>query len=984
MPARVHALLVVRPEGRVAADIHLERTLTALRAQSRPVDALTIVLCDADATVQAVAAASHAEGVISADRRTSFADALALGSHRLEGDAVWVLTHDTIPAPDALARLAGALETAPSVAFAAPKLVRADETDRIVSLGVSMTRYGRTVGLADGEHDQGQHDAGEDVLGTDVRGILVRADAWRRLGGIDRALAGADEGLDLGIRARLRGGRVALAPTAIVAIAGVGPAPVRAAYAQRTAQLHRRLAYAPAAAVPLHWLSLLPLAVVRSLGALLGKRPARILSEWGAAATVAVRPGAVARSRRSIRDERAASWAQLAPLRVTGTELRHRLDDDVPAGTGRGELHFFSGGGAWVVLAALVVSVIAFLSLLAWPVLGGGALAPMRATLGGLWSDASWGLRPLGWQTTGPADPFSAVVALLGSLWPAAPSRAVVVLWVLALPLAALGGWFAATRFTDRGVLRAVAGVAWALAPSLLDALISGRPTVVIAHLLLPWLLWTGVVAHRSWSAAGVASIVAVGVIACAPSLAPALALVWIVALVLTAAIAHGRGIARVVWLAVPTAVVFAPLVWHRVRSGDVWSLLADPGVPLGDSGGTDLGRRVLLGLGFPGGDGWGALSGADISAWTPLIVAPLFVLALAAPIIGRTLPAVALAITALAGLGTALAAIGISVASDAQHAVTLWPGAALSLYWLAVVCAAVLALDALPARPPLRAVFGTLVIVTLAVSAAPALTAPLRGTAAITESTSSTLPAYVEAEGREGLSTATFVLTPTADGAVVTDVVWGETASLGGQSTLRSARLAPDPGDEDTARYAAQLIADPEGSVVDDLAAHGVAYVLLSGASGDLPAGADAASAMSRQAETALDQRDDLEIVGDTAKGKLWRITSEVAPRGSGDVGEAWRVGLLQAGIVLVALLLALPTWHSLAEARRRPRIVGLPRRAGRVRLVAAGVPVAGAEAEAVVAGSTTGSAAIATEGDLTDDDGAAEAERDPDGGAA
>ena len=77
MPARVHALLVVRPDGRVAADIHLQRTLTALRAQSRPVDALTIVLCDADAAVQAVAASSHAEGVISADRRTSFADALA-------------------------------------------------------------------------------------------------------------------------------------------------------------------------------------------------------------------------------------------------------------------------------------------------------------------------------------------------------------------------------------------------------------------------------------------------------------------------------------------------------------------------------------------------------------------------------------------------------------------------------------------------------------------------------------------------------------------------------------------------------------------------------------------------------------------------------------------------------------------------------------------------------------------------------------------
>lgn len=937
MPARVHALLVVRPDGRVAADIHLERTLTALRAQSRPVDALTIVLCDADASVQAVAAASHAEAVISADRRTSFADALTLGSHRLDGDAVWVLSHDTIPDPDALARLAGALETAPSVAFAAPKLVRADEKDRIVSLGVSVTRYGRTVGLADGEHDQGQHDAGEDVLGTDVRGILVRADAWRRLGGIDRALAGADEGLDLGIRARLRGGRVALAPTAIVAIAGSGPSPVRAACAERTAQLHRRLSYAPAAVVPLHWLSLLPLAVLRSLGAILGKRPARILSEWGAAVTAAVRPGAVARTRRGIRQERAASWAQLAPLRVTGTELRHRLDDDVPAGTGRGDLHFFSGGGAWVVLAALVVSVIAFLSLLAWPVLGGGALAPMRATLGGLWADASYGLRPLGWDSSGPADPWSAVIALLGSLWPAAPSRTIVVLWVLALPLAALGGWFAATRFTDRALLRAVAAVAWALAPSLLDALISGRPTVVIAHLLLPWLVWTGAVAQRSWSAAGVASIVAVGVVACAPSVGPALAIVWIIGIVLTAALRRGRGIARIIWLAVPTAVVFAPLLWHRVRTGDLWSLLADPGVPLADSGGTDLGRRLALGLGFPGGDGWAALSGLPVSTWSLLLVAPLFVLALAAPVIGRTLPAVVLAIAALAGLGTALAAIGIAVASDAQQIVTLWPGAALSLYWLAVVCAAVLALDALPARPPLRTVLGTLVMVALAVSAVPALTAPLRGTAAITESTSSTLPAYVEAEGRGGLSTATFVLTPTPDGAVVTDVVWGETASLGGQTTLRSARLSADPGDELTARYAAQLIADPEGPVVGDLAAHGVAYVLLGGADVGTDAGVDAATGMSRQAETSLDQRDDLEIVGDTAKGKLWRITADVTARSADDDGAAWRVGLLQAGIVIVALLLALPTRRSLAEARRRPRIVGLSRRAPRARMLAA-----------------------------------------------
>lgn len=926
MPARVHALLVVRPDGREAADIRLQRTLSALRAQSRAVDTLTIILCDADARVQAAARESHAEGVISADRRTSFAEALALGSHRLEGDAVWLLTHDTVPEPDALARLAGALETAPSVAFAAPKLVRSDERDRIVSLGVSMTRLGRTVGLSDGEHDQGQHDTGEDVLGTDVRGILIRSDAWARLGGVDRALAGADEGLDLGVRARLRGGRIVLASGAVLAVSAREVTPVRVAYARRTAQLHRRLAYAPAAAVPLHWLTLLPLALLRSLGALLGKMPSRILPEWGAALTAMFRPGAIARTRRGIRQDRTASWAQLAPLRVTSAQLRHRLDDDLPAGTGRGELHFFSGGGAWIVLGALLVSVLAFVSLLAWPVLGGGALAPLRATVAGLWADAADGLRPLGWQTEGPADPLSSVVALIGSLSPGAPSQALVVLWVLALPLTALGGWFAATRFTERGLVRAVVAVGWALAPSLLDALITGRPTVVLAHLLLPWLLWTAAVAHRSWSTAAVASIVAAAFLACAPSLAPALVLLWVIALVLTATAERARGLARVIWLVIPTAVVFAPLVWHRVRAGDPWALLADPGVPLSDPNGADLGRRLLLALGFPTGDGWGELLGAPLSTWTPLLVAPVLLLAIAALVVGRSLPVLVLAVAALAGLGTAMAAIGTAVASDAQQSVTLWPGAALSVYWLAALCAAALAFEALPregqalarARTPL-AVFAMLA---LALSAVPALTAPLRGTAEITEGGTSTLPAYVEAEGRDGLSTATFVVTPTADGAAIADVVWGETASLGGQTTLRSARDAPDDADVETAQLAVRLISDPDGAVVSDLAAHGVAFVLLSAGSDT-----DAARALRLEAETSLDQRPDLEIVGDTTRGTLWRVTTEITDRPDADAGAAWRVALLQGGVILAALLLALPTRGSLAQAKRLPRVVGLPR---------------------------------------------------------
>ncbi|WP_292832218.1 glycosyltransferase [Microbacterium sp.] len=935
MPARVHALLVVRPDGRVPADLHLQRTLAALREQSRPLDVLTIVLCGTDAVISRLAADSGAEGVIAADRRTSFAEAVSMGSRRIDGDAVWLLAQDTAPAPDALVRLAGALETAPSVAVAAPKLVRWDDAGQIVSLGTSMTALGRTVQLAEGELDQGQHDSREDVMGADARGLLVRTAAWRELDGIDAALAGADEGLDLGVRARLRGDRVAIVPGAVIAVAGdgVAGAPVssaawgRRAYAGRTAQLHRRLVYAPGPAVPLHWLSVLPLAFLRTLGHLLAKRPGQIGPEWASAATAVARLGPVQRARSRIRRTRRSSWAQLAPLRVTSSELRQRFDSDSSraVGPGRSELRFFSGGGAWIFLAFLAVSIIVFTSLLTWPVLAGGALAPLRATVGQLWADAASGPRALGWATSGPADPFAALIAAIGSLWPAAPSRALVVLWILAMPLAALGGWFATTRVSERSGLRALGAAGWALAPMFLAALTEGRPTGVLVHLLLPWLVFTAAAAHRSWSAAAVASVIAVLVLACAPSLAPALLLLWVLAIVLTVTLRRGAGLGRVIWLLVPTAVIFAPLVWTRVRAGDPWSLLADPGVPLAPEARIDLVRRIFLAAGFPGTDagGWAAATGSS-AVWITLAVAPLLLLALLAPARGRLIPASVLLVTALVGLATATLAIGVVLSSDGTEPVGLWPGAALSLYWFGLLGAALTTLDLWRVRVRVRGSVAAAIVIVLAVAAVPALTAPLRGASALIEGSASTLPAYVAAEGRAGSDRATFVITPTSGGAVV-DVVWGGTAALGGQSTLRSARTSPDAGDREAAQVAAALIADPEGDAVDRLAAHGVAFVMLGD---DGSADSDDARELRIQAITSLDQRDDLEKVGETAKGLLWRVSAGVAERTAPSAvqqADAGRTAALQLGIVAVALLLAVPTRRSLTDARRWPRVIGI-----------------------------------------------------------
>ena len=309
------------------------------------------------------------------------------------------------------------------------------------------------------------------------------------------ACAGADEGLDLGVRARLAGARVVArpdarsSPSAGDGVAGL-PEPLTTAaaraaraFAARAAQLHRRLAYAPPLAVAV------ALAVAPAARRVAHARAARRASSPGSIAP-GMGGGRASRPCGSCRRRARAGASRAHAHRVVGA-ARPAADDagrscasastTIPrsrsASHRRSDLRFFTGGGAWLVLAALVVSVAAFPALLAWPVLGGGALQPLRDD-----GRAAVGRRRLRAARLGTRhdragrsrSPRSS--PSLGSLWPWEPSRALVLLWVLALPLAALGGWFAATRVTERSSLRLAGGAVWALAPTLLAALTQGRP----------------------------------------------------------------------------------------------------------------------------------------------------------------------------------------------------------------------------------------------------------------------------------------------------------------------------------------------------------------------------------------------------------------------------------------------------------------------------------------------------------------------------
>lgn len=930
MPARVHAIVVARPGS--SARAQLLRTLDALRSQSTPPASITLVMCgDATTARESETVATTVEGIIEARGSTSFADAVGLAAPRVaQGSAVWLLAHDTAPHQRALERLVGTLERSPSAAIVAPKLVHTDNEREIVSLGVSMTGLGRSVELASGELDQGQHDGSDDALAADVRGLLIRGEVREHLRP-DPALAGADEGLDLGVRARLGGGRVVLVPSARVSVAPDGPASLpsgrgRRAYVTRVAQLHRRLAYAPAVAVPLHWLTLLPLALWRSATHLIGKRPEAVAPEWAAALTVMLRVGAIARSRGTIASFRSSSWSSITPLRVSNHDLRRRLDDGHGSeGGAASELHFFSGGGAWAVLAALVVSVAAFTSLLAWPVIGGGGLLPLRTTVAALWNDAAWGLRGLGVGVVGPADPFAAVLAVLGSLWPAGPSFSLVLLWILALPLAVLGGWFAATRVTDRAGLRIFAGIVWALAPTFLTALVDGRPAGVLVHLLLPWLFNAAVVAHRSWGAAGAASLLFAAVTACSPSLAPAMLVLWIIALGITLGGARFRGAARLLWVPVPAVVLFAPLLIWQVSHGSLIAVLADPGlIWASPQAAADAAGRLALASGFPSRDlaGWTAVVGPALAPWAAVLLAPLAVLALVSTVAPRWRAGITLLVVAVSGFATAFLAVGVTVSFAQGAGVAIWPGAGLSLAWIGLTGAALVTLDTALTLPRARLVGAAVAALAVAACAVPALSAFHLGRSVLTEGPESSLPAYIAAQAVDDRPIGTLVLTPQNDGGLAAEVAWGASETLSAQTTVLSS--ATEIRGTDITTLAVDLLSARDFDGAAELGELGVGYVLLA----ELPDDeSDRARTLHTAAVTSLDQRAGFVQAGTTDRGVLYRLEEDPAERAqltAGQEATARLVVTLQVIFVLAALLLSMPTRASRRASRARSRIVG------------------------------------------------------------
>ncbi|QHO91445.1 hypothetical protein CWT12_09205 [Actinomyces sp. 432] len=459
-----------------------------------------------------------------------------------DGWRLWLLHDDSAPEPDCLEALERAVRSARSVGLAGPKQVDWDDARELLEVGLCTTASARRANdVVAGEIDQGQYDDRSDMLAVGTAGALIDRSVWDEVDGISPAFPVFDDGLELSRAVRLAGHRVVVVPDAIIrhrrasflglrpgqqpqAARGLGrgrshepaataataipePDPDRSFRARRTAQL-RAWATFSARPVPLllAWMVLLGLA--RAGWRLLTKDPALARDELAAAFGVAGDAGVIRRGRRRLaahhgvrRSVLAQLYTSAGDIRAARRDRRRQERERMAREAVRSELELRELAvltrrrrvGLTVTLVAVAaVAAVGMSRLLVTRAVTGGALPSLGSGWRELW-DAAWST----WALSGdgyPAavNPLLAVLSLpvaVGSWFGLGGDALVRILLLLALPLAALGAWYAAGTVTRRVPLRAWAACVWSLAPTLLLAVGQGRLTAVIVHLTLPWAL---------------------------------------------------------------------------------------------------------------------------------------------------------------------------------------------------------------------------------------------------------------------------------------------------------------------------------------------------------------------------------------------------------------------------------------------------------------------------------------------------------------
>lgn len=876
----------------------LPRALAGLAAQTRAPDRVVAVDTGSqDASRELLAAALGAASVLDAPRTTGFGAAVSQAlAHVAPPEGVgrphwlWLLHDDLEPDPWALAHLLAEADGDRSIALAGPKLRGWYDRRLLLEVGVTIARSGRRETLLERrEQDQGQHDGTRTVLAVSTAGLLVRSDVWAALGGLDPALPLLRDDVDLGWRATSAGHRVVCVTDAVAYHAEA------AAHGRRPIDVGRvRRRRAPAHAYRLdrqHALRVLllnlpwprlPLAVVRlafgtllrAAGLLLGKSPGRALAELLALFSLLARPARLVSGRRDrSRTRRGPSRAALRLLAPRGSGGRHLLEaaqllvgpllgigppaaaggahravETGPAAPESEELPVAGGlarravtrPGLLLGVGLTVLTLLAGRHLLGDGRLVGGALLPAPDSAGDLWRTYTESWHPVGLGSDTDAPPYLAVVAGLGSVLLGDASRAVDLLVLGAVPLAALSGYLGVRRVVGSLPLRIWAATGYCLLPPVVGAVAAGRLGTAVVAVLLPLAALAGarVVGATGPSRVGDrpdrsrAAWAAGLLLAVMTAFAPATYLLALPLLAVAAvAASRGRDLARLLVVAVVPPVLLLP--WLPAVVADPSLLLLEAGLPGPDLADERLAPASVLLL-HPGGPGM-----------SPLVLTAGVLLAGLAALLRRDRRGLVLAgwAAALVGLAGALVQSRLTATVPAlPTAVPAWPGPAVLVAGAGLLLAATVGAENARSRLATRD-FGWRQPVALAVAVVAGLAPVLAagwwvGTGAgdpVRRRDSVLLPAFVAAEAVRPARPRTLSLRRDGSHRLTYALLGAHGPRLGDAETA-----SRSPAATGLDRAVADLASGRGGDAAAALLPYGVRFVLMTVPTGD---GTDAAA---------------------------------------------------------------------------------------------------------------------------------------------
>lgn len=509
---------------------YLPDTLAALRGQSRvPDQFIAVNAASTDETAEIFREQLPDSAVFLDAPEGGFGAALAVADDFLPApvadiqDWLWIHHDDAAPDPQALAVLLEAAERSPSVVIAGCKQVEAGRERALVDVGLSVTRRAERLTMLElDEQDQGQHDGASDVFAVNSAGLLVRLDVWRELRGFDPSLPFVGDDVDLAWRARAAGYRVIVVPAARMIHEPLGVKARVDRTAQRRASSYLRLKHATSWAVPLVAISLILGGIGRFFSGVFAKdlpygagqlgasiaplwHPIKLLKARRLAAKTRkvprsvdkrafASPADVAHIRRRNRDLHATQVAATAAPVASQIVTEAGTEDPAHATGGHDDFDALETAVkpsivpalSVLTLLTLVMSFIGFRHLFGAPALVGGSLLPLSTSLNEAWHNViDW------WQNTGmgvasASDPFDALILAASAVTGGQPNFLGICIYFASMTLAGWSAlWFLRTVTTGNW-LRFLGAFIWAVHPTLITALASGRPGAVLAHMVLP------------------------------------------------------------------------------------------------------------------------------------------------------------------------------------------------------------------------------------------------------------------------------------------------------------------------------------------------------------------------------------------------------------------------------------------------------------------------------------------------------------------